>query len=92
MMYQFVESRGNTMEDAVITRLIDEFGRVTVPMSMRKALGLHPLTPIQIRIQGDSIVIRKHSDSCVFCSSDIDLTEFKGRFVCAECLRQLDEK
>lgn len=77
------------MKETVIVRAIDEFGRITIPMPIRKRLNLQIGTPVQIYIQNECVVLRKHSDSCVFCSNTDNITDFKGKHVCAECLELL---
>ena len=57
-------------------------------LSKRVALG-----GVQLDELHDAIVIRKSGSVCVFCGKNGgDLTTFRGRSVCAACLRELGEK
>ena len=44
---------------------------------------------IEIAVDGDTIVLRKHESTCIFCGSDIDVGSFREKNVCANCLREL---
>ena len=56
-----------------VVRRVDELGRIAVR------------DPLEIGVRGDSIVLSKPHDSCVFCGRNDGLAEFKGRMVCHEC-------
>jgi transcriptional pleiotropic regulator of transition state genes len=43
-----------------------------------------------IAVEGGNIVLRKMTDSCTFCGSDDQVTQFKGKGICAGCRAQLD--
>ena len=38
-------------------------GQITIPVTMRRALGIDETTPLRIRLEGDEIVISKLIDS-----------------------------
>ena len=77
------------MKDTGIVRVIDEFGRIVFPKSMRKKLGLEEGTPLEIFLDGEDIIIHRHPDACVFCASEVGVTEFKGKKICSACLNDL---
>lgn len=72
-----------------VVRNIDELGRLVVPKEMRTTLGIDYNDPVEISIEEDKIVIRKHSPYCIFCQSTEKLTEFKHKKVCAACLKEM---
>ena len=41
---------------------LDERGRITIPREVRERLGLRPGERLLVRVQGDSIVIRRAKD------------------------------
>ncbi len=45
-----------------ISRRIDELGRITIPMEMRRNLGIHSGDMIDISINEDSVVLSKSED------------------------------
>ena len=50
---------------SVITRKIDELGRIVLPKELRKTLGIEPGTPIEIYTEDDMIVLKKFENRCV---------------------------
>ncbi len=44
---------------------------------------------LYIAVEGGNIVLRKMTDSCTFCGSDHQVTQFKGKGICAVCRAQL---
>lgn len=71
---------------------IDSLGRIVIPKQFRKHLGLHDGSVLELSSDDNCIIIKKHQESCVFCQSTSDLTEFEGRFICRTCLNKLKEK
>ena len=43
--------------------------------------------PLEIFTDGDRIVLRKYSNSCVFCGEGEDIIEFNGKHICPKCLK-----
>jgi transcriptional pleiotropic regulator of transition state genes len=72
-----------------VVRRVDELGRIVIPVEIRKRFGIRDRDPLEISVQGDSVVLTRPIGRCVFCSSPDDLTEFRDRSVCADCLTLL---
>jgi len=47
---------------------------------------------LEVYVEGESIILRKYQDACVFCDSVRDLVNYKGRCVCTECISALSRK
>lgn len=77
------------MKSTGIIRKIDDLGRVVLPMELRKKMGIGQHDPIEIYVDGDAIVLRKHETECIFCGGHKDLEEYKGKHVCASCRKNL---
>ena len=77
------------MKATGIVRKIDELGRITIPVETRRALGLEEKDSVEFFVDGENIVLKKYQPSCIFCSSMEDITEFKGKKVCAKCRKEL---
>ena len=77
------------MKSTGIVRMVDELGRIVLPIEMRRTLGISEKDPIEIYTEADSIVLRKYQAACVFCDSAKNIISFKGKNVCADCLRNL---
>lgn len=68
----------------MIIRKIDELGRVVIPIEMRTELNIVQKDSIEIEMQGQEIVIRKHEERCIFCSKKATRT-YKNRKICNKC-------
>ena len=79
------------MKTTGIVRRLDSLGRVVPPMEMRRALGIGDCDAIEFSLEGNAIVMRKHTTACVFCGSTEQLTSYRERPVCPECRKQLSE-
>ena len=72
------------------TRMIDEVGRIVIPMQLRKELGMaEPGCKVEMFSDGKQIILKKSVCDCVFCKSETDLIEFEGSYVCKTCLDKL---
>ena len=68
-------------ESDEIHRYREESGR-TGP---GRTLGIEEKDPLEIYMDGPSIVLRKYQVSCVFCDSEKDIFSFRGKNVCRKC-------
>ncbi len=80
------------MKTTGIVRKVDELGRIVLPIEMRRTLDIAEKDPVEIYVEGESVILRKYQASCVFCDSVKDIVVFKGRNVCAACLAKLKEQ
>jgi AbrB family transcriptional regulator, transcriptional pleiotropic regulator of transition state genes len=72
-----------------VVRRVDELGRIVIPVEIRKRFGIAVRDPLEIGVRGDTIVLSKPQDTCVFCGSREQLEEFRGRQVCVNCRLEL---
>ena len=79
------------MKSTGIVRKVDELGRIVLPIELRRTLDIAERDPLEIYVDGTSIILRKHESSCVFCGSGKDVTEFKDKNICAACLSELSK-
>jgi transcriptional pleiotropic regulator of transition state genes len=79
------------MKATGIIRNVDELGRIVIPKEMRKKMDISSNDPVEIFVEGDRIILTKYYSACTFCGSSIGISEFKGKRLCAECLRQIKE-
>lgn len=77
------------MKSTGIIRKVDELGRVVLPVEMRRVLDIEERDAVEISMEDDKIVLRKHENSCVFCGSVEDLKPFKGKDICGTCVQNL---
>lgn len=69
------------MKDTGVIRKIDELGRITLPMELRKSLNISEKDPLQIFVEDQKIILQKYSPSDIFTGSMEDLIEYKGKKV-----------
>lgn len=71
-----------------ILRTLDHLGRIVIPVEYRNALGIGN-EKLEIFLESDSIILKKHKECCVFCNSEDDLSEYKNKSVCKKCMKEL---
>lgn len=72
-----------------IVRKVDPVGRVVIPMEIRRTMGLKYGDPVEIIAEKDQIILKKFSEVCTFCSQGKNLKTFKGKKICASCLKKI---
>jgi len=82
---------GGTMKSTGIVRKVDELGRIVLPIELRNNLDISPKDPLEIYVEGDAIVLRKHSPMCVFCGEHDGVKQYRGKAVCANCIAGIAE-
>lgn len=77
------------MKSTGIVRKVDELGRIVIPKELRKMFNIKEKDPLEIYVEEDTIVLKKHENSCVFCKSTENLMEHKGKYICPDCINEL---
>ena len=81
------------MKATGIVRRVDELGRIVLPVELRRTLDISERDPLEIYVDGASIVLRKFRPNCIFCNSSRGVSEFspefRGKNVCQKCLKEL---
>ncbi|MCU5376123.1 AbrB/MazE/SpoVT family DNA-binding domain-containing protein [Bacillus cereus] len=74
------------MKNTGIVRKIDELGRVVIPKELRRTLGLHEGTELEIYVDGKNVVLAKHEKVCVVTgeASDANIELFDGQVVVSQ--------
>jgi transcriptional pleiotropic regulator of transition state genes len=79
------------MKATGIIRKVDQLGRVSVPIELRRTLGIEEKDALEIFVDGEKIVFRKYAPGCVFCGETDDVTEHRGKQICGQCIDSLKE-
>lgn len=79
------------MKSTGIVRRVDELGRVVIPIEIRNKFGIAEKDPIEIYVDGSSIVLKKYQPNCIFCGGTKKLVEYKGKLVCSACSKKIEE-
>lgn len=77
------------MKPIGVVRKVDQLGRIVLPKSLRRRYEMNEGDPVEILVQGDHIILEKYKPKCVFCTSDDQVGEFKGRHVCRACMEEI---
>lgn len=80
------------MKSTGIVRKVDELGRVVLPIELRRTLGIEEKDRIEIFVDGESIILRKYQPACIFCDNAKDIINYKGKNICPDCIRAMNEK
>lgn len=79
------------MKSTGMTRPVDVLGRVVIPMEIRDSLNIKPKDILEISVEGNQIIFKKHGQTCVFCDNADDLVNFEDKKICKECLAKLSK-
>lgn len=80
------------MKSTGIVRPIDMLGRFVLPKEIRDTMDLKAKDPIEIYVDGGTVILKKYEPSCVFCSNADNVIFYKGKLVCMECINELKGK
>lgn len=72
-----------------IVRKLDVLGRIVLPMELRNQLNLSEKDPIEIFVDGSSIILKKYEPNCVLCGSSKDLFMYNDKLICRKCQEKL---
>jgi len=81
--------RRNKMKSTGIVRKVDELGRVVLPIELRRTLDIAEKDALEIYVDGSTIILKKYEPACIFCGDAKDVTVYKGKNICPNCLREL---
>lgn len=70
-------------------RMVDELGRIVLPVEIRNALNIQSGATLDIAIEADKIVMCQAQDACLFCNSSVETIKFGKYVICEECRKRL---
>ena len=77
------------MKSTGIVRKVDELGRIVLPIELRRTLDIEEKDALEIYMDGPSIVLTKFQPACIFCDSEKDIIEVRGKNVCPRCYQEM---
>lgn len=77
------------MKSTGIVRKVDELGRVVIPIELRRTMDIEEKDGLEIYVDNDRIILRKYEPACVFCGNADEVTHFKKKNVCKDCLEAM---
>ena len=77
------------MKSIGIVRKIDELGRIVLPIELRNKMDINTKDSVEIFVDNDKIILKKYQPCCVFCGNADNVTMFKGKLVCRDCIEEV---
>lgn len=77
------------MKSTGIVRKVDELGRIVLPIELRRTLSIEEKDALEIYVDGENIILKKYEPACVFCGNAKDVTVFKNKNICLNCISQI---
>ena len=69
------------MKTTGVIRKLDELGRLTLPIALRRSLDLDVKDGLEITVQDNCIILKKAESADIFTGSTEDLLEYEGKKV-----------
>lgn len=77
------------MKATGIVRRVDELGRVVLPIELRRNMHIAEKDALEIYVDGANIILKKYEPDCIFCGNAANVTTFKGKNVCEDCIKEM---
>ena len=77
------------MKSTGMIRRVDELGRIVIPKEIRNKLEIYEKDPIEIYVDGHSIILKKFEENCIFCGATKNLVTYRNKLLCNKCLENL---
>lgn len=71
----------------IVIRKIDKLGRIVLPMTYRKALGLKENAEIILGMTEDTITIKASEGVCRLCGKEKEAV--LGIYICNDCIKKI---
>lgn len=75
----------------VVTRQLDELGRIVLPIDLREELEWVRGTELEVLVDpaARQVLLKEPAPRCVFCKGEGALRRFSGKYICEDCLQEL---
>ena len=77
------------MKSTGIVRKLDELGRITLPIELRRNLDVNERDPLEIFVDDDKIILKKYDPSDIFTGEMDDLVDYRGKKVSKKSILEL---
>lgn len=79
------------MKSTGIVRKMDELGRVVIPIEIRNQFNIAEKDPVEIYVDGSSIVLKKYEPNCIFCGNTENLIDYNDKLICEDCSKKISK-
>ena len=77
------------MKSTGIVRKLDELGRITLPIELRRNLDVNERDPLEIFVDEEKVILKKYNPADIFTGEMDDLVEYKGKKVSKSSIIEL---
>ena len=77
------------MKSTGIIRKVDELGRVVIPIEIRNQFNIAEKDPIEIYVDGSTIILKKYEPNCIFCGNTENLAAYNDKLICENCSKKI---
>ena len=75
------------MKSTGIVRRLDELGRITLPIELRRNFDVNERDPLEIFVDDDKIILKKYNPADIFTGED--MIDYKGKKVSRKSIIEL---
>ena len=68
---------------------VDALGRVVIPIELRRNMGIQTDDSLEIFVDGQYIMLKKYEPACIFCGSNDEIVQVKGKNICGKCIAEM---
>jgi transcriptional pleiotropic regulator of transition state genes len=72
-----------------IVRKLDELGRITLPIELRRNLHINEKDPLEIFVDDDKIILKKYEPCDLFTGEMDDLIDYYGKKVSKKSILEM---
>lgn len=83
------KGRFEPMKSTGIVRRLDELGRITLPIELRRTMGATERDPLEIYVDENKIILQKYEPSDIFTGEKEDLYDFYDKKVSKKSIIEL---
>ena len=76
----------------MITRKLDDLGRIVIPKEMRKILNILEGDNLAITLETNGVMVKKFATACDYCNNDEEVVRTNKAFLCCDCRDILKSK
>ena len=80
------------MKNTGVVRRLDELGRITLPMELRKVFNIEERDSLEIYVEDDKIILKKYAPTDIFTGEREDLIEFHGKMLSKKSIEELAKR
>ena len=77
------------MKGTGIVRRLDELGRITLPIELRRTLDVGERDPLEIFVEEGRIILQKYESADIFTGSKENLIEYHDKKVSKESIIEM---